>query len=43
MQHIVFGKKILFKEVPDEEFSFLQKTAVGCRGRVVLQDFFCSL
>ncbi|HDR6754579.1 hypothetical protein ACTFRD_15040 [Bacillus cereus group sp. MYBK249-1] len=33
-------KKILFKEVPDEEFSFLQKTAVGCRGRVVLQDFF---
>ncbi|MBL3888010.1 hypothetical protein PDQ04_23840 [Bacillus cereus] len=33
-------KKILFKEVPDEEFSFLQKTAVGCRSRVVLQDFF---
>ncbi|MDZ4467523.1 hypothetical protein [Bacillus cereus] len=33
-------KKILFKEVPDEEFSFLQKTAVGCRGRVVLQNFF---
>lgn len=33
-------RKILFKEVPDEEFSFLQKTAVGCRGRVVLQDFF---
>ncbi|HDR8062063.1 hypothetical protein P4388_16795 [Bacillus thuringiensis] len=33
-------KKILFKEVPDEEFSFRQKTAVGCRSRVVLQDFF---
>ncbi|MBY7129605.1 hypothetical protein ILS68_18560 [Bacillus sp. 8YEL33] len=33
-------KKISFKEVPDEEFSFLQKTAVGCRSRVVLQDFF---
>jgi len=33
-------KKILFKEVPDEEFSFLKKTAVGCRSRVVLQDFF---
>ncbi|AYF08930.1 MULTISPECIES: hypothetical protein [Bacillus] len=33
-------KKILFKEVPDEEFSFLQKTAAGCRGSVVLQDFF---
>ncbi|MBS9802975.1 hypothetical protein [Bacillus cereus] len=33
-------KKILFKEVPDEEFSFLQKTAVGCRSRVVLQDSF---
>ncbi len=26
-------KKILFKEVPDEEFSFLQKTAAGCRGK----------
>lgn len=35
-------KKILFKEVPDEEFSFRQKTAVGCRSSVVLQDFFCS-
>lgn len=34
-------KKILFKEVPDEEFSFLQKTAVGCRSSVMLQDF-CS-
>lgn len=33
-------KKVLFKEVPDEEFSFLQKTAVGCRSEVVLQDFF---
>ena len=33
-------KKILFKEVPDEEFSFLQKTAAGCRGEVVLQDSF---
>ncbi|HDR4421169.1 TPA: hypothetical protein QCP59_001958 [Bacillus cereus] len=33
-------KKILFKEVPDEEFSFRQKTAVGCRSSVVLQDFF---
>ncbi|MCP1395559.1 hypothetical protein J3D61_001952 [Bacillus cereus] len=33
-------KKISFKEVADEEFSFLQKTAVGCRSRVVLQDFF---
>ncbi|HDR4561186.1 hypothetical protein [Bacillus cereus] len=33
-------KKILFKEVPDEEFSFLQKTAAGCRGSVVFQDFF---
>ncbi|MBG9826449.1 hypothetical protein [Bacillus wiedmannii] len=33
-------KKILFKEVPDEEFSFRQKTAVGCRGEVVLQDIF---
>lgn len=33
-------KKILFKEVPDEEFSFRQKTAVGCGGEVVLQDIF---
>ncbi len=33
-------KKILFKEVPDEGFSFLQKTAAGCRGEVVLQDSF---
>ncbi|WP_342716193.1 hypothetical protein AAG068_24915 [Bacillus paramycoides] len=33
-------KKILFKEVPDEKFSFRQKTAVGCRSRVVLQDSF---
>ncbi|HGA0508888.1 TPA: hypothetical protein ACIQMB_004311 [Bacillus pacificus] len=33
-------KKILFKEVRDEEFSFLQKTAAGCRGEVVLQDSF---
>ncbi|ENQ3113785.1 hypothetical protein CQZ91_19280 [Bacillus cereus] len=33
-------KKILFKEVPDEEFSFLQKTAVGCRSEVVLQESF---
>nr|WP_147808990.1 hypothetical protein [Bacillus sp. SH7-1] len=33
-------KKILFKEVPDEEFSFLQKTAAGCRSSVVFQDFF---
>ncbi|NUC16214.1 hypothetical protein EXW28_24940 [Bacillus mycoides] len=33
-------KKILFKEVPDEEFSFLQKTAAGCRGSVVFQDSF---
>lgn len=33
-------KKILFKEVPDEEYSFLQKTAAGCRGEVVLQDSF---
>ncbi|MGR9633082.1 hypothetical protein ACU82A_03515 [Bacillus cereus] len=33
-------KKILFKEVPDEEFSFLQKTAAGCWGEVVLQDSF---
>ncbi len=40
MQRIVFEKKILFKEVPDEELSFLQKTAAGCRGEVVLQDSF---
>lgn len=33
-------KKISFKEVPDEEFIFRQKTAVGCRSRVVLQDSF---
>lgn len=33
-------KKILFKEVPDEEFSFRQKTAGGCRSSVVFQDFF---
>lgn len=33
-------KKISFKEVPDEEFSFLQKTAVGCRSKVVFQDAF---
>lgn len=33
-------KKILFKEVADEEFSFLQKTAMGCRSSVMLQDFF---
>ena len=33
-------KKISFKEVPDEEFSFLQKTAVGCRSSVVFQDSF---
>ncbi|HFJ9442397.1 hypothetical protein BK727_28175 [Bacillus thuringiensis serovar roskildiensis] len=33
-------KKILFKEVPDEEFSFWQKTAAGCQSRVVLQDSF---
>ncbi|MDX5868937.1 hypothetical protein SIL80_24260 [Bacillus cereus group sp. BfR-BA-01119] len=33
-------KKVLFKEVPDEESSFLQKTAAGCRGEVVLQDSF---
>ncbi|MCU5380975.1 hypothetical protein OCA08_28005 [Bacillus cereus] len=33
-------KKISFKEVPDEEFSFLQKTVVGCRGSVVFQDSF---
>nr|WP_141559405.1 hypothetical protein [Bacillus cereus] len=33
-------KKVLFQEVPDEECSFLQKTAVGCRSEVVLQDSF---
>ncbi|HDR6301281.1 MULTISPECIES: hypothetical protein [Bacillus] len=33
-------KKVVFKEVPDEESSFRQKTAVGCRGEVVLQDSF---
>ncbi|WP_141436392.1 hypothetical protein [Bacillus cereus] len=33
-------KKISFKEVADEEFIFLKKTAVGCRSRVVLQDLF---
>ncbi|AJH73685.1 putative group-specific protein [Bacillus cereus ATCC 4342] len=33
-------KKVLFKEVPDEESSFWQKTAVGCGSRVVLQDAF---
>ncbi|EJR15981.1 hypothetical protein IIA_04677 [Bacillus cereus VD014] len=33
-------KKILFKEVADEEFSFLQKTAMGRRSSVMLQDFF---
>ncbi|WP_002145061.1 hypothetical protein [Bacillus cereus] len=33
-------KKILFKEVQDAEFTFRQKTAVGCRSRVVLQDSF---
>ena len=33
-------KKILFKEVSDEEFSFLQKTAAGCRSEVVLQESF---
>ncbi|MDA2166635.1 MULTISPECIES: hypothetical protein [Bacillus] len=33
-------KKISFKEVPDEESYFRQKTAVGCRGEVVLQDAF---
>ena len=33
-------KKILFKEVPDAEFTFRQKTAVGCRSRVVFQDLF---
>ena len=33
-------KKILFKEVADEEFSFLQKTTMGCRSSVMLQDFF---
>ncbi|AAU15580.1 hypothetical protein I6G76_27350 [Bacillus cereus] len=33
-------KKVLFKEVTDEESSFWQKTAVGCGSRVVLQDAF---
>ncbi|HDX9611811.1 TPA: hypothetical protein ROY01_002879 [Bacillus toyonensis] len=33
-------KKISFKEVADEEFIFRQKTTVGCRSRVVLQDSF---
>ncbi|WP_157830031.1 hypothetical protein [Bacillus sp. SN10] len=33
-------KKILFKKVPDEEFSFLQKTAAGCRSEVMLQESF---
>ncbi|MDM5464853.1 hypothetical protein [Bacillus cereus] len=33
-------KKILWKEVQDAEFTFRQKTAVGCRSRVVLQDSF---
>ncbi|MDM5236607.1 hypothetical protein QUF83_10420 [Bacillus cereus] len=33
-------KKISFKEVADEEFIFRQKTAVGCRSRLVLQDSF---
>ncbi|HDR3492574.1 hypothetical protein [Bacillus wiedmannii] len=33
-------KKISFKEVPDEEFAFLQKTAVGCRSSVVFQYSF---
>ncbi|MBG0965773.1 hypothetical protein [Bacillus sp. SRB1LM] len=33
-------KKILFKEVPDEEFSFLQKTAAGCRSEVMLHESF---
>ncbi|TPV39221.1 hypothetical protein FJ659_25370 [Bacillus dicomae] len=33
-------KKISFKEVPDEESYFRQKTAVGCRSEVVLQDAF---
>ncbi|HHT7235845.1 MULTISPECIES: hypothetical protein [Bacillus] len=33
-------KKILWKEVQDAEFNFRQKTAVGCRSRVVIQDSF---
>ncbi|WP_156573423.1 hypothetical protein [Bacillus luti] len=33
-------KKISFKEVAEEESSFRQKTAVGCRSKVVLQDAF---
>ncbi|MGE6313179.1 MULTISPECIES: hypothetical protein [Bacillus cereus group] len=33
-------KKILWKEVQDAEFTFRQKTAVGCRSRVVIQDSF---
>ena len=33
-------KKNLFKEVPDEEFSFLQKTAAGCRSEVMLHESF---
>ncbi|PGH86846.1 hypothetical protein CN900_24085 [Bacillus anthracis] len=33
-------KKILFKEVPVEEFSFLQKTAAGCRSEVMLHESF---
>ncbi len=33
-------KKISFKEVADETFIFQQKTAVGCRSRLVLQDSF---
>ncbi|WP_433773492.1 hypothetical protein [Bacillus wiedmannii] len=33
-------KKISFKEVADEELIFMQKTAVGCRSRLVLQDAF---
>ncbi|GAB6454099.1 hypothetical protein bcgnr5390_56730 [Bacillus luti] len=33
-------KKISFKEVADEESSFRQKTAVGFRSKVVLQDVF---
>ncbi|GAB6434338.1 hypothetical protein bcgnr5372_53530 [Bacillus luti] len=33
-------KKVSFKEVADEESSFRQKTAVGFRSKVVLQDVF---
>ncbi|WP_283750744.1 hypothetical protein [Bacillus cereus] len=33
-------KKILWKEVQDAEFTFRQKTAVGCGSRVVIQDSF---